>query len=82
MIAEQLAGNLIQGIILGGVYGMATMGLSLIFGVLRIVNVGHGAFIMVGAFVALWMFKSLGIIPLVAIPVAMVIGMALGFLFY
>ena len=82
MIAEQLAGNLIQGIILGGVYGMATMGLSLIFGVLRIVNVGHGAFIMVGAFVALWMFKSLGIIPLVAIPVAMVIGMALGLLFY
>ena len=82
MIAEQLAGNLIQGIILGGVYGMATMGLSLIFGVLRIVNVGHGAFIMVGAFVALWMFKSLGIIPLVAIPVAMVLGMALGFLFY
>ena len=82
MIADQLAGNLIQGIILGGVYGMATMGLSLIFGVLRIVNVGHGAFIMVGAFVALWMFKSLGIIPLVAIPVAMVIGMALGLLFY
>ncbi len=82
MIAEQLAGNLLQGVILGGVYGMATMGLSLIFGVLRIVNVGHGAFIMVGAFVALWMFKSLGIIPLVAIPVAMVIGMALGFLFY
>ncbi len=82
MIAEQLAGNLIQGIILGGVYGMATMGLSLIFGVLRIVNVGHGAFIMVGAFVALWMFKSLGLIPLFAIPVAMVIGMALGLLFY
>jgi len=82
VIADQLAGNLIQGIILGGVYGMATMGLSLIFGVLRIVNVGHGAFIMVGAFVALWMFKSLGIIPLVAIPVAMVIGMALGLLFY
>ena len=82
MFFEQLGGNLIQGVILGGVYGMATMGLSLIFGVLRIVNVGHGAFIMVGAFVALWMFKSLGIIPLVAIPVAMVIGMALGFLFY
>ncbi len=82
MFFEQLSGNLIQGVILGGVYGMATMGLSLIFGVLRIVNVGHGAFIMVGAFVALWMFKSLGIIPLVAIPVAMVIGMALGFLFY
>ena len=51
MLFEQLSGNLIHGVILGAVYGMATMGLSLIFGVLKVVNVGHGAFIMVGAFV-------------------------------
>ena len=44
MLFEQLAGNLIQGVVLGAVYGMATMGLSLIFGVLKVVNVGHGAF--------------------------------------
>ncbi len=82
MIFEQLAGNLIQGLVLGAIYGMATMGLSLIFGVLRVVNVGHGAFIMVGAFIALWMFSVLGAIPILAIPVALLIGMALGFLFY
>ena len=82
MFFEQLAGNLIQGLVLGAVYGMATMGLSLIFGVLRVVNVGHGAFIMVGAFVALWMFTALGAIPLLAIPVALLIGLGLGFLFY
>jgi branched-chain amino acid transport system permease protein len=82
MIAEQLIGNLIQGLVLGAVYGMATMGLSLIFGVLKMVNVGHGAFIMVGAFVALWLFNALGINPILAIPVAFVIGMGLGFLFY
>ena len=82
MILEQLAGNLFQGLILGGVYGMATMGLSLIFGVLRVVNVGHGAFIMVGAFTALIMFHGLGVPPIFAIPVAMVIGMALGLFFY
>ena len=82
MIWEQLSGNLIQGLVLGAVYGMATMGLSLIFGVLQVVNVGHGAFIMVGAYTSLMMFKAMGIPPIVAIPVAMFIGMALGMLFY
>ena len=82
MIFEQLAGNLLQGLVLGAIYGMATMGLSLIFGVLKVVNVGHGAFIMVGAFVTLWLFNALGIIPIFAIPVALIIGLALGFLCY
>ena len=82
MLLEQLAGNLFQGLVLGAVYGMATMGLSLIFGVLRIVNVGHGAFIMVGAFVTLWLFTALGISPLVAVPVAFVVGLGLGFILY
>lgn len=82
MVGQQLAGNLIQGLVLGGVYGMATMGLSLIFGVLRVINVGHGAFIMVGAFITMWMFTALGLIPIIAIPVALIVGMALGFLFF
>lgn len=82
MILHQLVGNLLQGIVLGAVYGMATMGLSLIFGVLKVVNVGHGAFMMVGAYVALIMFQSFGLAPLLAIPVALGLGMALGLLFY
>lgn len=83
MILEQLAGNLTQGLVLGAVYGVATMGLSLIFGVLRVVNVGHGSFIMVGAFVALVLFTSLGLSPLLSIPAALIIGLALGFaIFY
>lgn len=82
MIGQQLAGNLTNGLVLGGVYGMATMGLSLIFGVLKIVNVGHGAFIMVGAYITLWMFTSLGMTPVFALPVALITGMALGFLLF
>ena len=82
MILEQLTGNLFQGLILGAVYGMATMGLSLIFGVLKVVNVGHGAFVMVGAFIALLMFQGLGIAPIFAVPVALVLGMALGLVIY
>jgi branched-chain amino acid transport system permease protein len=82
MMLNLLAGNLTHGLLLGGVYGLATMGLSLIFGVMNVVNVGHGAFIMVGAFVTLTMFTALGISPVAAIPVALIIGMALGFLFF
>jgi len=82
MIGAQLTGNLMQGLVLGGVYGMATMGLSLIFGVLKVVNVGHGAFIMVGAFITLWMFTTLGLTPVIAIPFAFIVGMALGFIFF
>jgi len=82
MIYEQLAGNLVQGLVLGAVYGMATMGLSLIFGVLKVVNVGHGAFIMVGAFVTLWLFNSLGVAPILAVPAAFAVGLALGLFFY
>ena len=79
---SMLLGNLIHGVLLGSVYGMMTMGLSFIFGVLRIVNVGHGAFIMVGAYIALWMFMLFGLPPLVSIPLAVATGMALGFIFF
>ncbi|RLB82981.1 MAG: branched-chain amino acid ABC transporter permease [Deltaproteobacteria bacterium] len=82
MVLEQLIGNLIQGLVLGAVYGMATMGLSLIFGVLKVVNVGHGAFIMVGAFTTLWLFNALGINPILAVPIAFIVGMGLGLIFY
>ncbi len=79
---EQLASNLIYGMLLGGVYGLATMGLSLIFGVLRVVNVGHGAFIMLGAFTAFWMFTLYSIPPLASIFVALIVGLALGYVIF
>jgi len=82
MILELLAGNLIHGLLLGCVYGLSTMGLSLIFGVLKVINVGHGPFIMVGAFVTLAMVTIFGTAPPVAIPAALVVGMALGFAFF
>ena len=82
MILNQLLGNLVQGAVLGTVYGMATMGLSLIFGVLRVVNVGHGAFIMVGAFTSLVLFQRVHLAPVFAVPVALLIGMGLGMIFY
>ena len=77
---ELLAENLTHGLLLGAVYGLSTMGLSLIFGVMNVVNVGHGAFIMIGCFIAMTLFTVLGISPILAIPVALIVGMALGFI--
>jgi branched-chain amino acid transport system permease protein len=67
---------------LGSVYGLMTMGLSLIFGVLKIVNVGHGAFMMVGAYIAYWLFHLIGLPPIVSMFIALPVGMSLGLIFF
>jgi branched-chain amino acid transport system permease protein len=73
---------LILGLALGGVYALMGAGLSLVFGVMRIVNLAHPSLIMVGAYVAYWGFWLWGIDPLVMLPVAMVILAATGVLLY
>ena len=57
----------VQGILLGGVYALFACGLSLMFGVLRIVNLAHGDFTVLGAFVALVVTTALGISPFVSL---------------
>ena len=73
---------LVLGLALGGVYALMGSGLSLIFGVMRIVNLAHPALIMGGAYVAYWAFRLGGADPLLMLPVAMVILAATGGLLY
>ena len=73
---------LVLGMALGGVYALMGSGLSLIFGVMRIVNLAHPALIMGGAYVAYWAFRLGGADPLLMLPVAMVILAATGGLLY
>jgi len=79
---EPLLFNISSGLILGSIYGVSTLGLSLIFGVMRIVNVGHGSFIMMGAYTAYWLFTLYGLIPIVSIAVAFILGLAIGMLIF
>ncbi|MEB3861035.1 MAG: branched-chain amino acid ABC transporter permease [Desulfurococcales archaeon] len=74
--------NLVYGLLIGIIYGIATVGLNMIFGVLKIVNVGHGAFIMVGAYVTLLLFTLAGVTPPLTIVASMAVGIGLGLLFY
>lgn len=72
---------ILQGVLIGGLYAMFAAGLSLIFGVMRLVNIAHGDLIVLAAYVALMATTALGISPLVSlvvvVPVMALIGYAL-----
>jgi branched-chain amino acid transport system permease protein len=72
---------IIQGVLIGGLYAMFAAGLSLIFGVMRLVNIAHGDLIVLAAYVALMVRQVLGIDPLTSLilvtPIMAAIGYAL-----
>ena len=58
-----LGQTLIGGLLVGSLYGLAALGLSLVFGVLKILNVAHGELIMIGGYTAFWLFSTAGLDP-------------------
>jgi len=71
--------SLINGILLGGIYAACAAGFSLAFGVMGIVNLSHGDFVMLGAFVTYWLFVLLGWDPFLTLPITLAILFFLGF---
>ncbi len=75
-----LATVVLSGILQGGVYAMFAVGLTLIFGVMRIINAAHGEFVMMGAYLTWVSFFFLGVDPLLAmvftLPIAFLFGVA------
>lgn len=69
----------INGIMVGGIYGLISMGLTLIFGVMKIVNFAHGEFLMLSMYCTFWFFHLLGIPPylsvFIVVPLMFVIGL-------
>lgn len=72
---------ILQGVLVGGLYAMFAAGLSLIFGVMRLVNIAHGDLIVLAAYVALMVTTTIGVDPLtslvIVVPVMALIGYAL-----
>jgi branched-chain amino acid transport system permease protein len=62
--------NAVFGILAGGLYGLGAVGLSLVFGVLAILNVAHGELIMLGGYVSVWLFTLWRIDPFASVLVA------------
>jgi branched-chain amino acid transport system permease protein len=71
---------LVNGILLGGLYGIMAMGMSLIYGVMRIVNITHGALIMLGAYITFWTFTLWGWDPFLSLPVTILLLFLYGYL--
>lgn len=72
--------SIVNGLLLGGVYGCVGLGFSLVWGVTNVINLAHGALIMLGAYVAFWAFRGLRLDPFLALPLAVVAIGALGYL--
>lgn len=76
-----LAQQLLLGLLIGGLYGLAAAGLSLVFGVLKVLNVAHGELIMLGGYGAFWLVALLGIDPfaslLLVLPLSLLLGLGL-----
>lgn len=82
MDAGQLLASTIDGLIIGMVYGVAAMGLTLIFGVMNVINLAHGAIIMLGMFGVYLLFQTVGLNPYLAIILVAVGGLVAGLIMY
>ncbi len=68
----------IDGVILGGFYALMAQGLSMIFGIMRVINLAHGEFLVIGAYLAWMAHEYLGLDVLVALPILIILGFAIG----
>lgn len=74
--------SLLAGLIFGLYFSLIGMGLNLIFGVMKVVNLAHGDMLMLGAFAAYWAFTLLGLHPLLAAPIIFIAFLAIGLPLY
>lgn len=70
--------TLVNGLFIGGVYGLVSIGLTLIYGVMLILNFAHGEFMMLGMYIAFWAFTLFGLDPYVSVVIAAFLVFALG----
>jgi branched-chain amino acid transport system permease protein len=74
--------SVIDGVLVGAVYGLAAMGLTLIWGVMRVINLTHGAMIVLGMFIAYYLEKTIGLSPYEGIPIVVAAAFAIGVAIY
>jgi branched-chain amino acid transport system permease protein len=79
---ELLLGSIVSGLLLGLVLALVALGLTIIFGLMDIVNFAHGEFLMIGMYTGLLTAQATGMDPLLTLPVAAAVGFGLGVLCY
>ena len=81
-MGDVLFTSAIDGLLIGVIYGLAAMGLTLIFGVMHVINLAHGPLIALGMFGVYLLFTLMGLNPFVAVIIVAAIGLLLGVLIY
>lgn len=81
-LIESIGQSLIYGILVGALYGLAASGLSLVFGVMRYLNIAHGSLIMIGAYLALFLFSLYHLDPFLSMPLVMLALFLIGMFLY
>ncbi len=79
---QALVQNLTFGVLVGSLYGLAAVGLSLVFGVTKFLNVAHGELLMLGGYFSFWAFTLLNLDPFLSLASTIVLLLALGWVLY
>jgi len=74
--------TIVYGILVGALYGLVTLGLGLLMGVMKFLNVAHGTFIVLGGYVSYWLFTLYGVNPYLSLPAVIVAMFLAGLLVY
>lgn len=83
LLQTLLSGQLLfAALVTGSLYALIALGLNLVYGTMRMLNVAHGDVVMLGAYAAFWALALLGLAPLVAAPLVAALGAALGYALY
>jgi branched-chain amino acid transport system permease protein len=82
MTAEILLQTLASGVLIGLVYALVAIGLTMIFGVMNIVNFAHGEFMMLGMYSSFWLFALVALDPMLTLPLTVLMLFAFGVLLY
>jgi branched-chain amino acid transport system permease protein len=78
MMADQLLQQIVNSLLIGSVYALVAIGLTLIWGVMNVLNFAHGDFLMLGMFIAFWCYTLFKMDPLFSIPVCAALLFLLG----
>ncbi len=80
--ATSIIQSLLSGVLEGSNYALYCLGLAFVFGIMRIINLAHGEFLILGGYIAYWLLVKFGVSPLLAIPVAALTAGGAAFLSY
>jgi branched-chain amino acid transport system permease protein len=79
---EAVVQNLVFGILLGALYGLAAVGISMVFGVTKFLNVAHGELLMFGGYACFWLFNLFDLDPFLSLPLTIIFLLLIGTVLY